>query len=104
MTYGVFDERLKNETGHREIHRLRLDAKLNVKAIFKTNTLNFQIRLQKLHLAPQRYFIDAGAFECEPEKIAQPRRHAGSGFDVRHLKSGNRIECVEEKVRLQLPL
>src|SRR5262249_51875684 len=87
-----------------EIQCFRSNIQLHTQSILKSNPFDFEIRLQQLHFTAQRNLICTRTIERKSQKLPETRRHAIGCFNIRHLKRGNRVQCVEQKMRLQLRL
>ena len=59
---------------------------------------------EELELRLERHFLLADALEREPQEIAQPHQRAIGRFHVAVHQRGDRVQRVEEKVRMELLL
>ncbi len=79
-------------------------SKLDGQPVAEARLLDFEIFLQELELVLERDFLLAALVERDAKQIAQPRQHLIGGFHVAVHQRRDRVERVEEKVGMQLPL
>ena len=60
--------------------------------------------LEELELLAQRHFLRARCCERQAQEVAQPGHHPVGRLDVAVEQRGDRVQRVEEEVRLQLDL
>ena len=102
MLDGVLDERLENQPRHVGVERLRIDVELHGQPILEANLFDLEVLLQELQFLFQRDAGGAGAIEGEAEQIAEPADHAIRRFGIRVHERRDRVERVEQEVRVEL--
>src|SRR5581483_4690242 len=70
--------------------------------LLKADLLDLQVAPHILQLLGQRHFLFELAIEREAEKLAEARQHRVRRLDIAVHQRGDRIERIEEEVRLEL--
>ncbi len=104
MLDGVFDERLQHQVGDQRIERVRLHVEHYGQTIPEPGLFDLQILREEIELLLQRDLLDADVLERDAQQIAQLGDHVVGGIDVAVHQRRDRVERVEEEMRLQLPL
>ena len=66
--------------------------------------LDLQVAVEKGQFLAQWDFVLVGALERQAEQIAQARNHAIGGLDVFVHQGGDRVERIEQEMRVELHL
>src|SRR5688500_9803567 len=101
---GVFDEWLQQKVGDQRMQRIGLDVEYHRQTIAEARLFDLQVLREEIELLLQRHFLHADALQRHAQQIAQARDHRIGGFDVAMHQRRDRVERVEEEVRLHLPL
>ena len=101
---GVFDERLEHKVGHQRVERVRLHVEHNGQTIPEARLFDLQVLREEIELLLQRHFLHADVLQRHAQQVAQLRDHVVGGIDVAVHQRRDRVERVEQEVRLQLPL
>ena len=101
---GVLDERLEDQTRHAGVQGFRLDVELHRQAIRETRLLDAEILLEELQLHLQGHFVVARVVEREPQQIAEVHEGAIRGLDILVHERGDRVQRVEQEMRVELLL
>ena len=104
MTYGVFDQRLKQQTRHQRVANPILDVAVDGEAVLKTHALDCDVAVEETELALQRHFLLARRRQNQPQEITELRNHALRRGRIRRDESHCAIQRVEKKVRIELEL
>ena len=104
MLDRVLDERLQDQPRHFGVERLGIDLELDRQAILEARLLDLEVLLQELQLLLQRDAGRAGAIERQAQQIAQAADHAIGGVGIRVHERRDRVQRVEQEMRLQLGL
>src|SRR5262249_11147469 len=92
------------QAGNLDGQEFTRDIHDDVKAIRKSNLLNVEILLQKIHFLSQCDYMPVGSFDDTAQKVTQPCDHVYSSIiSFFAHQAGDGIERVEKKVRLDLP-
>ena len=101
---GVLHQRLQNHAGHQMIERCRLqflhDSQL---VVAKARDLDIEIVVEKFQLLAQRNERIALAQQAA-QNVAQLHDHLARGIGIGTHQRGNRIQRVEQEVRIDLAL
>ena len=102
MADGVLDERLQKEVGHGGTRHLRVDAHPHVEPVGEPHELELDVAIDEHQLALERDLLFVGVLERQPQQVAELLDHqprlARRAFDV----GGNRIQRVEQEMRIEL--
>src|SRR5690606_5001493 len=101
---GIFDERLKNKVGHERVQRVGLDLEHYGQTVTESGLFDLQVLGQEIQLFLQRDFLDADHPEGDAEQVAEAGDHGVGRLDIAVHERRDRVERIEEEVRLQLPL
>src|ERR1035437_6517696 len=102
MLEGVLDEGLHDERRHESAHRARLERVAHGEPVAETNLLDRQVLLDERELRLEWQLGLGGRVEGEAEKLCEAREHEVRGLRVAVDEDADRVERVEEKVRLEL--
>jgi hypothetical protein len=72
--------------------------------VLKADLLDLDVHSQEIGLLSQWHHLMTGVIEREAQEAAQAGDHLVCGLRLRVNQFGNRIQGVEQKVRLQLHL
>src|SRR5215470_13927724 len=75
-----------------------VDAQL----IAKARLLNFEVAIDEVHLFTQRHLLLFGLAKRKPQQIAQRHERSLGKPWVAAKQSGNRVQAVKKKMRMQL--
>src|ERR1700761_1390856 len=75
---------------------------LRFQAVMKTHALDRQIRFKRLQLTRQRHRLALIGFQCEAQKVAEASNHRACSSRIGQRQRGDRVERVEQEMRLQL--
>ena len=84
--------------------RMRLDVHLHLQPVLEACLLNVNVLLQEGQLAAERDFVDAHGIQREAQQVGQLQRHVLGGQAVIAGQRGDRVQGVEQEVRLELDL
>ena len=104
MLDGVLDKRLEDERWHEGVQRVFLDVVANDEAIGEAGALDLEILPEELDLGLERSLLLPEAFQAETQQVAQADERAVGGINVAVHQGRDRVERVEEEVRVQLLL
>ena len=100
----VLDERLQDEVGHRAHRACRDRCRCAPADDRRSASVRSRGTSGGSRARPSARLLRADAIEREAQQIAEPREHRVGGFDVAVHQRRDRVERVEEEVRVQLPL
>jgi len=88
--------------GHERQPRARLDLELDGQPVTESRALDLEIRIEARELLIERHLVLPGALERQTKERVQLPQHSlcRVGRLVRQLR--DRVETVEEEVRLKL--
>src|SRR4029453_16465550 len=101
---GVLDERLEDQAGDDRLARLLAGIDGHPETIAVPRALDRQVRVEKLQLALERYLLNVRGLEGPSQELGQLRKHQIRRLDVLTHQSGDRVQRVEEEVRVKLHL
>src|SRR5258708_1850367 len=102
MPDGILHNGLQDQVGHMRRQRGGRDFEIYREPVLETGQLDVQVAAQKLQLLLQRDLLVIGIVERKPQEISQSRHHPVGRFHVRMQQRRNRVQSVEQKVRMQL--
>src|SRR6185503_14084104 len=103
MSQRVFRQRLKNQIRHQRPLCRRIDVELDPETIGKPHLLNSEIQLNEVQLLPQFNFLPRRMLERVTQQIAESDEHIDCCLVlVVTNETGDAVQGVEEKVRMQL--
>ena len=103
MVDGVFDERLEHLVGHPDVERVGRHVHDHPEPVGEARLLDVQVAAQELELLLQRHFLDADRRQRHAEQVAQLRQHLVGGVGVAVDQRRDRVQRVEQEVRVELP-
>ncbi len=98
----VLDERLEQQRRHQGLERLPLDVVPDDEAVGKPCPFDVEVLAKEVELGVQRHFLLAETLQREPQQLAEAHERAFGGLHVPMHQSRDRVERVEEKVRVEL--
>ncbi len=98
----VLDERLEEQIRHACVARLGFDVDGDAQPVAEAEGHDLEVALQEVELRLERHFLRADVLERHAEQIAQRRDHRIGAADVLVHERRDRVQRVEEEVRLQL--
>ena len=104
MANRILDKRLQENVRHCRIERVGMDVELDPQALSKPRLLNLQVLFQEVEFLLQRNFLRPDALERQPEQVAELREHRIGRFSIAVHQRRDRMQRVEEEVRVQLAL
>ena len=102
MADGVLHERLQQEGRHGGRARAGLDAERHLESIAEASLLDRDVMIEQLQLLLQRHQRTAFPAERMTQQLAQARDHAVGLLGVLEHERRDRMQRVEEEMRLQL--
>src|SRR5260221_1383727 len=99
---GILHNGLQDQVGYMRRQSGRRDFEIHRKPVLETGQLDVQVAAQELQLLLQSDLLVIGIVERKPQEISQPRHHPVGRFHVRMQQRRNRVQRVEQKVRMQL--
>ena len=94
----------RSRVGQERVERLGLDVEPDDQAIGETRLLDFEVLRQEIELRLQRAFVAAQILQRHPQQIAEAHQRPIGRVDVSVHQRGNRVERVEQEMRLKLML
>ena len=79
-------------------------SNVHLQAIAEARPLDLEVLVDEIELVLERHHLRADAIERQPQQVAEPRQHRVGGVDVAVHQRRDRVERVEQEVRVQLPL
>src|SRR6202035_3203492 len=98
------DQRLQQKIGDQGVERLEVDVHRDREAALEPRLLDFEVLLQHLELLLQRDLLGARCVERHPKEVTQAIDHQIGRIQVDPHQPGNRVQRVEQKVRVKLAL
>ena len=103
VTDGVLDERLQEQMRDARVEDGGIDVDRDAEPIAEARLLDRQIRLQDLDLLFDADFLRVRP-EAHSQQVAQSIDHDVGRLDVAPHQARDRVQRVEQEVRLELPL
>ena len=100
----VLDERLQQQRRYQRVECLGLDVVADHQTVGEACAFDLEVLAEKVELGVERDFLFAEPLEREPQQVAEPHQRAIGGVDVAVHQRGDRVQRVEEKMRMQLLL
>src|SRR5690606_27367467 len=72
--------------------------------VLKADALDLEIAPEDFKLALERYLLSAGRVESQSQQLAQARNHPPRRLDILLHQRRDRVQGVEEKMRMELHL
>jgi hypothetical protein len=101
---GVLGERLQQQHRHEDTARLLVDVEGAAQVSREAHALDVQVLLEQRELARERDFLLDLAAEDRAQQVAQSHEHRLGSVRVAVHEPGERVQRVEEEVRVELPL
>src|SRR5438132_8676963 len=104
MTDRIFDDRLKQKSRDQTIECVRINFLFEAQAFAKASLLNFKVAIHKFQFLAQGHFLLLGLAQSQTQQFAEGSQ---SGFGLSGIsaeQSGDRVQAVEQEMRLQLSL
>ena len=102
VLHRILHQRLEDERRDERVLNVRIEVHRHVETVFESHRLQLQVPFDERQLLLEADFLMIDVIEGQPEQVAEPLDHqarrARLALDVR----GDGVECVEEKMRLQL--
>ena len=98
---GVLHERLQEQVGDACIQRLRSDLHHHGQPVLQASLLDLQIGLEKRELLTQRDLLRLFVLEGDAQEVTEAGDHPSRGPGLSGDERRDRVQPVEEKVRLQ---
>src|SRR5690242_14753184 len=102
MTNRVFYQRLEQQNRHQDVAGVGLDVEVHAQPVLEPRPLDIEIALEEIELLGKAYFLPAALSEGESQQIGEPDHHPLRLRGVLSSQDGDRVQGVEEKVRLEL--
>jgi hypothetical protein len=99
---GILDERLQQETGHHHAEQIIVCAHADLEASFEARQFNRDEVVEERELLAECHDRLGGVAERRAQQIAQLRHQPSRHLRVRFGQRADRVERVEEEVRMQL--
>jgi len=90
--------------GHASIQRLWRDVHCDRQPVLQARLLDLEVGLEKGELLAQRHLLRLLVIERGAQEVAEPGDHSPSRLRFGRNERRDRVQCVEEEVRLQLHL
>ena len=100
----VLDERLQQQVRHQRVERVGLDVEADDEAIGEARLLDLEVLCEEVELGLERDFLLAELLERQAQQVAQPHQRPVGGLDVAVHQRRDRVQRVEQEVRVQLLL
>jgi hypothetical protein len=95
---------LEEHTWNDSLLYVGFDLEPNGEPVLKANLLDIEIVPQHLQFARQRNLLVASRAQGKSQELAQARNHALCSLWIAVDQGSDGVECIEQKVRLQLKL
>ena len=103
VTHRVLHQWLKHEGRHQGIPRGRLDVDFHPQTVGEPGALDVEVEVEQLQLAAERHLVADFALQRQAQKLAEAREHLdGLRLVSATHQAGDRVERVEEKMRVEL--
>ena len=102
MVHGVFDQRLQQQGGYPHGHRFLRHFHAAPQSIAKAHLLDGEEGLDQGQLIGQRDRLLRAEFEALAEEVRHQQAHAPGGNGIRADQCRDRIQAVEQEVRIEL--
>src|ERR1700747_2356583 len=102
MFDGILHDRLKNHAGDKSCQGVRIDLLRDSQIVAaEAGDFDIEVVIEKVELLAERHkgFVLA---QQAPQNIAELENHTASGIRIVANQRGNGIECVEQKMRIDL--
>ena len=104
MADGVLHQRLQDQMGHACIQRLWRDVHHDRQPVLQARLLDLEVGLEKGELLAQRHLLRLLVLEGGAQEVAEAGDHSPGGLRFGGDERRDRVQRVEEEVRLQLHL
>src|SRR5438034_10675387 len=104
MPDRVFYDRLQDQIRHSRVERLRINVHVHGEPVMKTHVLDLEITPEEFELLLKRHLLRPRVFKRKPQEVAEPSQHLIGRVHVFVKQRRNRVERVEQKVRVKLHL
>src|SRR5262245_5108286 len=107
MADGVLDQWLQDQIWKARIEQRRpfvFYFQPDLQTVFEAHSLDVQIEPQKFQFLPEGRQLLAAVLQRQTQKVSEPRHHLIGGVNILMKQSRDRIERIEQEVRLQLHL
>src|SRR5271157_587695 len=101
---GIFYQRLQKKAGNERRQSVALNVHVHLQPVLEAGLLNVDVLLQKGQLATERHFVDAHRVQRKAQQVGQLQRHVLGSETVVTCQRSNRVQCIEQEVRLKLDL
>ena len=91
-----------SSVGTQRVERLRLDVEPDDEPVGKAGLLDLEVLGEEVELGVQRDLLLADVLERHPQQIAELHQRAVGRFDVAVHQRRDRVQRVEQEVRLEL--
>jgi hypothetical protein len=102
MADGVLRQGLKQHVGKFGVVGLGVNIEDDGQAVGKAGLFNPQVALNEIQFLPDGAFLEITVFQAEAQEVAEFADHPVGGFDIYVHEGGNRVEGVEQEMRLEL--
>ena len=85
----------RNSGGHVE---------MDAQPVFEARALDFEVQIEDSQFFAERHFMDRAVGKEEAQQLAEPRNRALREFRIFMHQRRDRVQGIEEKVRVQLHL
>src|SRR4029450_12149113 len=97
-------ERLEDVRGNRNLQGGGIDLLSNAQPFAKAGLLDFQVKIEELHLATQRDLVLLGSVKVHAKKIAERANHLLRGDRLSSHQRDDGVKRVKKEVGLELRL
>ena len=94
----------RSSVGSERVERLRLDVEADDQPIGEARLLDLEVLREEIELRLERDFLAARVLERHPQQIAEAHQGPVGGLDVAVHQRRDRVQRVEQEVRLELLL
>ena len=102
MADRILDERLQNQMRHERESSTVVDLELHRQPFAEACALDVEIRIEARQLLLERHLVLAHTLERQPKQRVKLSEHSLGGFRSLVCELGDRVQTVEQEVRLEL--
>ena len=102
MPDGVLYERLKGLVRDAGIQCLGWDVQVDEQAVVESGLLDFEVPLEEVQLLAKRDLLHRRLVQRHPQQLGQLRHHLVGGLRVAMDQRRDRMQGVEQEMRMQL--
>lgn len=99
---GILHERLEDERWDKRFERRWIDLEIDGQSVSEAGFFDVEVAREKGHFLAERGLVAVGGVERVAEQIAEPCDGAIGGLWVLMNERGDGVQCIEQKVGVEL--